>query len=425
MDDLKFPDNFFWGSATSSHQIEGDNKNNDWWKWEGEGKVKEVSGKACDGYSLYKEDIKLAKDLNHNAYRFSLEWSRIEPEEGHFDRGAIVYYKDMVKYMRALGMEPIVTVNHFTLPLWFSDKGGWLSDKSEEAFTAFAKRVAEDLGEDVKYWITLNEPVGFTYSSFVKGVWPPGHHSFKDATKVFITLLKAHSLAYNAIHEVYDERGWRLPMVSIAKHVHLFSPCRKGSLLDILSARLRHRYFNRLFIDSLISGLCAAPGVPLTRLPAKRSLDFLGINYYTRDFIRNAGIIPPEIFGNVCTYTHHLDFGKRNFLKWEIFPQGMYDILMEFSKYKLPILITESGICTNDDRDRADFIRSHLKEVLRAIGDGAPVFGYLHWSLLDNFEWAHGYGPRFGLVEVDYSTQKRTVKPSARLYADIIKKNAI
>ncbi|MFH1752547.1 MAG: glycoside hydrolase family 1 protein [Candidatus Omnitrophota bacterium] len=425
MGNVEFPENFLWGAATSSHQIEGNNRNNDWWKWEEEGRVKEASGKACSGYDLYKEDIGLAKDLGHSAHRFSLEWSRIEPEEGRFDEAAMAHYRDIIKHARALGMEPVVTMNHFTLPLWFSERGGWLSDKSADVFAVFAKRAAEYLGEDVKYWITINEPVGFAYTSFVEGSWPPGHHSFKDAIKVFISLLKAHSLAYDIIHKIYKQKGRKPPMVSIAKHIHLFAPCRKDSPLDILSAKLRYWYFNKLFIDSLMSGFCLAPGLPVTRLPMKRSLDFLGVNYYTRDFIRNAGLIPPRIFGGVCTYGHHLDFGRRNFLKWEIFPQGMYDVLTEFSKYKLPILITENGICTNDDRERSDFILKHLKEVSRAIKDGAPVFGYLHWSLLDNFEWAHGFGPRFGLVEIDYATQERRVRPSARIYARIIKEGHV
>jgi beta-glucosidase len=154
-------------------------------------------------------------------------------------------------------------------------------------------------------------------------------------------------------------------------------------------------------------------------------LDFLGINYYLRDFVHNNSLIPPKIFGDVCTYIHHIGPEKRNYLKWEIYPHGIYEVLMEFSRYNLPIFITENGTCTNNDNDRIDFIKEHLAEVANAINDGASVFGYLHWSLLDNFEWAHGYGPRFGLIGVDYLTQKRTAKPSARVYAEIIKNNSL
>jgi len=214
-------------------------------------------------------------------------------------------------------------------------------------------------------------------------------------------------------------------MVSIAKHVLIFAPCRSTSIMDRLSTELRYYYFNKLFIRSLLCGWCIAPGVPLTRLPVKRSLDFLGINYYTRDFVHFAGIGPTKIFGNVCTLIHHQETGKRNFLRWEIYPRGIYSVLMEHSAYNLPILITENGICTNDDNDRVDFIKRHLEEVSHAIENGAPIFGYLHWSLIDNFEWAHGYAPKFGLVKVDYTTQRRSVKPSAHKYGEMIKNNSI
>ncbi len=422
---LEFPEGFLWGAATSSHQVEGDNMNNDWWKWEKEGRVKEPSGKACDQYNLFKQDIDIAKSLSHNAYRFSLEWSRIEPKEGLFDKETLSHYKELIRHLRGLDIEPITTLNHFTLPLWFSEKGGWMAEESEHIFAAFAERVARELGEDVRCWITLNEPAGYIYSSYIEGSWPPGRHSFKEAAGVFIKLLKAHCLAYKTIHRIYMEKNWPTPKVSIAKHALIFTPCRSTSILDRISTKTRHYYFNKLFITSLMRGWCVAPGVSSTLLPAKRSLDFLGINYYTRDFVHYAGLTPTKIFGNICTLFHHLDTGKRNFLKWEIYPQGLYNVLKEYSAYKLPILVTENGICTSDDNKRVDFIRRHLREVARAIRHGVTIIGYLHWSLIDNFEWAHGYGPRFGLVEIDNATQKRSIKPRARIYADIIKNNAL
>ena len=420
-----FPKDFLWGASTSSHQVEGSNKNNDWWKWETEGKLKEPSGNACNQYNLYKEDFKLAESLSHNAHRFSLEWSRIEPEEGKFDKEALDHYRGIIQNLRSLGMEPVVTINHFTLPVWLFEKGGWLAEKSEHIFNNFVEKTVTALGKDVTYWITLNEPAGNIYSAYIEGSWPPGRHSLGEAAKVFTILLKAHALSYNTIHRIYKENHWKKPKVSIAKHVLLFSPCRRNSLQDNFSKNMRHFYFNRLFIESLLSGWCIAPGMPLTRLPARKSLDFVGLNYYTRDFVHYAGLSPMGVFGNVCTLTHHKDKGKRNFLKWEIYPEGIYNVLMQCSKYKLPILITENGICANNDSERTDFIKGHLKEVSRAIKDNAPVFGYMHWSLLDNFEWAHGYGPRFGLIEIDYATETRTVRPSAYAYAEIIKKNSI
>lgn len=425
VDKLKFPDGFLWGAATSSHQVEGDSKNNDWWKWESEGKVKEPSGKACSQYGLFKNDFKLAKSLNHNAHRFSLEWSRIEPEQGKFNQGALNHYKEVIKTLRSLGITPIVTINHFTLPLWFYEKGGWIGKRGAYIFANFAEEVAREFGEDVEYWLTINEPVGNIHSAYVTGEWPPGRKSTKEAGKAFVALLKAHSLAYKAVHKVYKEKGWPAPKVSMAQFTLIYSPCRVKSLSDALAAKMRNYYVNKLFIEALIKGWCIAPGMPLTRLPLKRSLDFIGLNYYTRDYVHLAKLLPLNVFGYICSLLHHKDSGKRNFLQWEIYPEGLYRILMEFKQYGLPVLITENGICTDNDNERIDFIKEHLGQVTRAIKDGAPVFGYLHWSLIDNFEWTHGYGPRFGLVEVDYATQGRIVKPSARIYADIIKRGYI
>jgi beta-glucosidase len=424
-DKLRFPNNFLWGSATSSHQVEGDNRNNDWWRWESEGKVKELSGKACNHYFLFKRDFKLAKSLHHNAHRFSLEWSRIQPEEGRFDNGALAHYKEVIATLRSYGIEPIVTINHFTLPLWFYEKGGWLRRDSDKIFASLARKIAEELGKNVKYWLTVNEPVGNIHGAYIIGTWPPGRQSIKEAGKVFAAMLRAHCLAYEAVHTVYKEKGWSSPKVSLAKFNLMYSPCRPTSILDIIAARVRHYYVNKLLIDSLIKGWCVAPGIPLTRLPIKKSLDFIGLNFYTRDYVHFAKLMSLNVLGYVCSSIHHKDSGKRNFLEWEIYPKGLYKMLMEFTQYNLPILITENGICTNDDNDRIDFIRTHLREVARAIQDGAPVFGYLYWSLIDNFEWTHGYAPRFGLIEVDYTTQRRTIRPSARIYAEIIKDNAI
>jgi len=420
-----FPHHFLWGSATSSHQVEGRNENNDWWLWELEGKTAEPSGDACKQYELFKSDFKLAKSLNHNAHRFSLEWSRIEPQEGIFDQEALNHYGEVISTLKSLGIEPIVTINHFTLPMWFAKKGGWIGKGSERAFAAFAKKVAEEYGRDVTYWLTVNEPAGNINAAYIEGTWPPGKRSFKEAARAFIKVLQAHCLAYKTIHEVYRINGWPSPKVSMAKFTVVYTPCDINSKLDRFSARLRHFYVNRLFVESLIKGRCAAPGMPLTRLPLKRSLDFIGLNYYTRDYIHFGGFSPAKIFGRVCSLIHHEGSGKRNFLKWEVYPKGLYEIIMEFTRYNLPILITENGICANDDNERIDFLKAHLKEVGRAIRDGARVFGYLYWSLIDNFEWTHGFAPRFGLMEVDYATQRRIVKPSARIYADIIKRNAI
>lgn len=414
-----------WGSATSSHQVEGDNSNNDWWQSEHAGKLKFSSGKACDHYNLYKEDFKLARELKHNSHRFSLEWSRIETKEGEFDCKAIGHYKDMIKTLVSLDIKPIVTIHHYTLPVWVAEKGGWENRSIPIIFAGFVKKVVEELGENVEFWITLNEPVANIYKSYIEAVWPPHKSSFPCAIKVFKHMLKAHCEAYKIIHKTHKQNGWKTPKVSIAKHFLALSPCRKTSFFDNLSKNVRSYLFNDLFVRALVTGKCIVPGLIFLFLSAKKTLDFIGINYYTRDFVNFGGLSPRGILGNICTLEHHTAAGKRNFLNWEIYPEGMDSAVKCYSKYNLPILITENGICTGDDAEREGFIREHIGKVAKSISSGVNVIGYIYWSLLDNFEWSEGFGPRFGLIEVDYKTQKRTIRSSARSFSGIIDKNTV
>lgn len=416
-----FPKDFLWGAATSSHQVEGDNVLNDWWEWESLGRAKEASGRACGHYTRFKEDFNLVKELGHNCHRFSLEWSRIEPQERKFNEEALLHYREVILYLKSLNIEPIVTINHFTLPLWFYKRGGWEKDDSPEIFSIFVERVAKEYGDLINYWITLNEPVVYAYQSYFIGKWPPGKTDFSLCLKVIKNLIFAHTLSYQRIHDISKKMNFKKPKVGLSKHAIIFSPCSNKSLMDKTSAILRSYISNHFFIKSIMNGKIFLPGFFNERLPLKKAIDFIGINYYTRDFVKNTGIKIPGILGNVCTLLHHRDMGRRNFIDWEIYPEGLYWILKEFSRYKLPLVITENGICTEDDDERTEFILAHLKEAKRAIDEGIPVFGYIYWSLLDNFEWEKGFSPRFGLIEVDYKTQARRVRNSALEYARICK----
>lgn len=417
-----FPKKFLWGAATSSHQVEGGNTNNDWWEWEQNGKVKEPSGRACDHWNRFKEDISLAKSLGHNAHRFSLEWSRIEPEEGRFSQEVLSHYQEVVESLKAQGLEPIVTLHHFTLPLWLARERGWLSDRAPVLFGRYAEKVVEALGRNVRTWITLNEPVVQVTKGYLTGEWPPGKRSYKLASRAAVNMLKAHVSAYEMIKKT---SLWVNPgpvQVGIAKHVLAFAPCSPRSWKDRSSVWLRNIMFNHLFVSALIRGKAFFPGLFRVRLPKARVLDFIGLNYYTRDFVRNEGFGIPNVFGEICTLKHHREVGKRNFLGWEIYPEGLYRFVKEFSRYRLPLLVTENGICTENDEERWEFIKQHLAMLARAMKEGAEVFGYLHWSLLDNFEWAEGFAPRFGLVEVDYKTQARRVRESAKKFAEVCRR---
>ncbi|MBI4398297.1 MAG: glycoside hydrolase family 1 protein [Candidatus Omnitrophica bacterium] len=422
---FEFPKDFLWGAATSSHQVEGNNVNNDWWQWEQNGKVKERSGKACDHWNRYREDFAMAKSLHHNAHRFSLEWSRIEPQEGRFSEEALLHYREVIESLRSIGLEPIVTLHHFTLPLWLAEKGGWLFAGTPDLFARYVRKVVEVVGEYVRYWITFNEPVAYVFKGYLVGEWPPAEKSYEKTIRALSHLLKGHVLAYDTIKEGNRQLKRPAAQVGIAKHVLIFTPCSNKSWKDRLSVWLRNLIFNHLFIKALIRGRIFFPGFFRIQLPKAKTLDFIGLNYYTRDFVHNEGFHIPAIFGDICTLKHHRGVGKRNFLSWEIYPKGLYQLVKEFSQYRLPLLVTENGVCMDRDEERFNFVLSHLEQLAKAVKEGAKVFGYFYWSLLDNYEWAEGYGPRFGLVEVDYATQVRTIRGSAKQFAEICKTGRI
>lgn len=399
-----------WGAATSAHQVEGGNRWNDWWAWEEAGKVAEKSGLACDHYRLFREDFKLAQSLGHTAHRFSLEWSRIEPRPGEWDASAFRHYEEVLETLHACGLEPVVTLHHFTNPLWFAEKGGWLVPGAAERFTAYVERVVKRLGPYIKYWITLNEPLIYIYQGYVLGRWPPGEQSLDKAFRSMREFMRAHIGAYKILHRLSPNSEC---YVSLAHHVIAFAPCQPN-WLDRAACFLRRWFVNRLLIQSLVSGFVFYPGVFCERLPAKGTLDFLGINYYSRDFVRFAGLKGVDRFGVVCPKDHHpCRVGELSDLGWEVYPQGLSEVVSALRSFRLPILITENGVSTADDGLRQKFIRGHLAELRRAQGEGISLWGYFYWSLVDNFEWAEGFGHRFGIVEVDYKSQTRRVRPSA------------
>lgn len=420
-ENFKFPKGFLWGAATSSHQVEGNCVDNDWWAWEQSGKVAEPSGAACDHFNRFREDFDHARNLHHTAHRFSLEWSRIEPSEGAFSEEGLRHYRDVIEALRERGMEPVVTVFHYTLPRWLAEKGGLEHPEFERYFERFTTRVVREYGDLVRWWITFNEPVVQVFKGWILGQWPPGKvQNFPAAIKVIRHMLRSHVKAYHAIHEARPDA-----MVSVAKHALALTPCNPKNRLDRLSVAARTYLFNHMFLDALHTGALRVPGLFWERLPQKRTIDYIGLNYYTRDFVQNTGFSLPGLLGNICTLEHHQSVGKRNDLGWEVYPEGLAHFLKVYTRYKVPILITENGLPAAADADRWTFLYLHLWQIARAIADGIPVAGYLHWSLLDNYEWADGYGARFGLLEVDYATQKRTVRESARRLGEIARRNEL
>jgi beta-glucosidase len=325
------------------------------------------------------------------AHRLSVEWGRVEPVEGRFDGAVLDRYREEARALRAAGIEPMVTLHHFSFPTWLARRGGVLARDLPVRFEAFARRVASALADDVRLFITINEPNVLIANGYVLGIWPPGVVAPRAVPPAIANLRRAHARAYRAIHETKPTAS-----VGLAHHVRL-ATAATSRLLDRAAARLLDTMFNRLFLD----------------LPQ----DFIGINYYTRDVVRFALAKANEMFAERSVE----EGSPLSDLGWEIHPSGLGVVLRDLGRRKKPIYITENGIADAKDAKRAAFITDHLREALCAIDLGIDVRGYLHWSLLDNFEWAEGYAPRFGLYAVDFSSQVRTLRPSGELYGRMAK----
>lgn len=403
---VQFPKNFIWGAATAAYQVEGGNSNSDWWPWEKKA-GKESSGDACRHYEMYEKDFDLAKSLHHNAHRLSVEWSRIEPEEGKFSQKELQHYVEVLLALKARNIEPIVTLHHFTNPIWFSESGGWTDERSVKRFERYCNEVTRVLAKHVRYWITINEPMIYMTHSYVLGWWPPQLHSIRAAIRVQRNMEKAHIGAYRIIHRNYRELSLPRPAVSISQHVQAFIPC-KSNLKNKIAVFLRHQWFNLGFVNAVMR---------------HGALDFLGINYYSRQLVDVKKWTVRSVVADVFDGCY--DSAKKNSLGWDIYPEGLYEMLLKLKKYNLPIMITENGICTSEDSQRWEFLKGHLEYIHRAIEKGVNVTGYLYWSLLDNFEWAHGYGPRFGLINMDYKTHQRTVRESAKKFAEVCRTGTV
>jgi beta-glucosidase len=373
-----FPKDFLWGSATASYQVEGGIENCDWAQGARDGKVPEC-GEACNHYNRYPKDFDLAKSLGHNAHRFSIEWARVEPEEGKFDMETVEHYRNVLRALKERGMYPMVTLWHFTLPLWFSEKGGWERNDAPELFARYCAHTVEQLGDLCDNYATINEPMVVASIGYLRGAWPPFYkNAFLRYVKIFWNLTKGHNQAYALLKEKWPEKKFGIVKHTVAYGAN-WNPYNK------VKAWVANVAWTRIFMSRVY-----------------KQCDWIGLNFYHR-----------TIFGD----TRELD--KTDF-GWNIDPLGIYDALHILWKYKKPLYVAEAGCADAKDRFRTEYIRDTVHGIEHALQDGVDVRGYCYWSLLDNYEWAEGFTKRFGLVEVDYETQERTVRPSAKVYKEII-----
>lgn len=425
---MQFPDNFLWGVATSAHQIEGYNENSDWWCWEHqEGKIAkgETSGPATDHWNRLEEDVQLLKDLKVQMYRFSIEWAKLEPQQGQFDLEVIAHYKKEIQLLLQAGITPMLTLHHFTHPQWFMDLGAWENPKSPQLFLNFVRAVYEHLGEDLKWIITFNEPMVFLTVGWGAGLFPPGKTDTQVLLRAIHSVLDAHAMAYQYLKTEANRQSRELK-VGIAHHLRVFKAYRWWHPMDHLIAKISHQFFNDSFMRAIDTGTFRVnlPMIGFYRAKIdgiKNSQDFLGLNYYSRDLIQFKPFNKHGFEPIANPQQEQTDLG------WEIYPEGISIVAKHLNRRfpGLPMIITENGIADSKDLQRSKFIFQHLQELWKLIQEGLPIRGYLYWSLLDNFEWIEGFEPRFGLYEVDYATFQRKMRPSARYYKNIVQTNGL
>ncbi len=417
--DITFPQGFLWGCATSSHQVEGNCTNNDWWAWEQEGghiRDGSVSGLACDHYNRFQKDFALAQELGHNAHRISIEWSRIEPEEGRWDMAEVDHYRRVLESMHRHGLTPFVSLHHFTNPLWFRDRGGWLDPQAPDLLARYAGFMARELGDMVPFWLTINEPMITVAAGYLFGVFPPCQRAMPQAMVAARHLLLAHGRMYQAIHEATTHH----PQVGIVMAMSYYQPKDPHSEGDRRAAQMADDLMNEYFLSGIDRGLIPSPVGQGQEAPGlKGAWDLIGINYYSRTVLSETTLASGSLFGEPPPGA------ELSLMGWEVYPEGFYRFLKRLQAYGQPIYVTENGISTLDDDQRCRYLLRHLREMQRAISEGVDVRGYLHWSLVDNFEWAEGYSQKFGIVALEPDTLERRPRPSAYLYRDIARANAV
>ncbi len=422
---LTFPDGFRWGVATSSHQYEGGNTNNQWYAWEQAGHIRsgDRCGLACDWWANAERDFDRAQAMGLNALRLSLEWSRIEPRMDEWDAEALQRYRQMLQALHERGIEPMVTLHHFTDPLWFTARGGFLAGDAPERFERYVTHAVEALGDLCDFWCTINEPNIYAIVGYQIGRFPPGHHGdLRNTIRVQASMARAHAAAYHAIHRLQPAArvGW-------AQNFGMFDPIRPTSRLDRFIAHMAEISFNDLFPRAIQTGAASFPynlfAGDLRKVQG--TCDYAGINTYYRDLVGLDLRQPWQPFKRIVASGAPLSDQPIGISWGEVYPQGIARAARLLAPLGKPIYVTESGVADRADRLRPWQIAAGVRAMHEAIAEGIDLRGYYHWSLVDNFEWAEGWSTRFGLIALDPETQERTPRRSAAFYSAIAQANAL
>ncbi len=412
---ITIPKDFLWGASTSGHQVEGDN-HDQWTEWElanaaqlAKGAEKTygslpkweqiktqaqnpnnyVSGKGIEHYNRYKEDFEYIKKLNLNSFRFGIEWSRLEPQEGGWDEEAVAHYRDYIERLKEIGVEPVLNIWHWALPVWFANSGGFKVASNIKYFERYIQKISDEYGHLLRYVITINEPNVYASFGYQLGKWPPQEKNLLSTLRVYGNLVKAHKRAYRILKRHHPEM-----QVGIATQLANIQAKRPHNFFDAMTTKLMRYGWNWWFLRRI-----------------RLQQDFIGFNYYFTDYY--AGL-----FKRQNPKTPLSDMG------WYMEPEGLYPLLIRaWAHYKKPIIITENGVADSADEYRRWWIEESIVAMQRALSEGVKIKGYFYWSLLDNFEWSDGWWPKFGLVAVDREHgMKRTIRPSAKWFAEHIKK---
>jgi len=421
-----FPENFLWGVATSAHQVEGGNENNQWFEWERAGGIKsgDRCGQACDWWANAERDFNLAQEMGLNALRLSIEWSRVEPEPGRFDRAAMGRYRRMLAGLRHRGITPIVSLHHFTNPLWFERKQAFLSPQAVDRFTRYTSYVVEELGDLCHHWVTFNEPNVLAALSYVVGEFPPGKRGqVLPAIRFVHAMAQAHASAYHAIHRLqpHAQVGW-------AHHFVAFDPASPTSVADRCATRIIDSLFNESFLRLVETG---HGGFPLNLIfgntpQVAGTCDFVGLNVYSRFHVA----FDPRLYSQLCARVfvpYDVPQGDRGVHQpyGEAYPAAVRAAVTRVARLNRPIYILENGVPDAQDRIRPWLMVNAINEVRQLVAEGHDIRGYFHWTLTDNFEWSEGWHLRFGLIGLDPQTQERTWRPSAQIYSAIARSNSL